>query len=216
MTDPLGSGGGITVTVPPPSNGSPPMDAAPQAAPIAPLPDVAPTVTHTGQGSPLASLRARREALQEKLYLDLKVPRWDDDGGPAIYVRYNPSSPAFLGKTIEKAKKQKPRPDDWMVNANADALIQSCVAVFAIEDGTPPEKATREQQLSLRDGDPAGDWTRFDPDLGFSLGVEGVQSARAVVRKLYFTEGDLLAAASRLVEWSGVAAPEADEDFFTG
>jgi hypothetical protein len=214
MTEPLG---GITVTVPPPaSNGAPPVDAAPVAAPIAPLPDPPPVVTPTGHGSPLASLRARREALQEKLYLDLKVPRWDDDGGPAIYVRYNPSSPAFLGKTIEKAKKLKPRPDDWMVNANADALIQSCVGVFAIEDGTPPEKATREQQLSLKDGEPTGDWTRFDPDLGFSLGVEGVQSARAVVRRLYLTEGDLLAAANKLVEWSGVAAPEADEDFFTG
>jgi len=215
MTEPFS--GGITVTVPPPaSNGAGPVDAAPQAAPIAPLPDPPPAVTPTGQGSPLASLRARREALQEKLYLDLKVPRWDDDGGPAIYVRYNPSSPAFLGKTIEKAKKQKPRPDDWMVNANADALIQSCVGVFAIEDGTSPEKATREQMISLKDGEPTGDWTRFDHELGFSLGVEGVQSARAVVRKLYLTEGDLLAAANKLVEWSGVAAPEADEDFFTG
>jgi hypothetical protein len=178
------------------------------------------TINPAHRGSPLGSLRKRREALQAEMYLDLKVPRWDDDGGPAIYVRCKTMSPAFMSASVDKRKKPSrmgKRDQDWVVLANADVLVNSCIGVYAIEDGTPPSQASREQMLSLRDGDPQGEWTTFDPDLAFSLGLDGENpSAVRVVRALFFTDGDLLNAINRLATFSGLSNPTADEDFSEG
>jgi hypothetical protein len=123
--------------------------------------------------SPLADLRARRAKHLEGLHLDLKVPRWDDDGGPSIWVRYSPSSPGKIDDINAKRDEvKKIEGSDWYVNANADVLIDSCVGVYA-KDG--------DDTYSLRPGDPTGSWTTFDQDLAASLGIDAA-GARSVVK----------------------------------
>lgn len=158
--------------------------------------------------SPMLDLMARRKEIVEQLYLDLPVPRWDSDGGPAIFVRLTPASPTQFGMAMEKRRKQNPRPKDWVARANADVLVQCCVGVYAvISDGS---------QVSLKQGDPFGGWTKFDHDLAVALGMPIVEDLVAVevVLKLFFTEADMLACANKLAQWSGAKLPEADSDFF--
>lgn len=150
--------------------------------------------------SPLASLRARRQARLDTLHLDLKVPRWDDDNGPAIYVRYKPVDVAQAARVADRAEKSKAA--DWVVVANASVLVNACVGVFAMENG---------QRLSLRDGDPHGPWTRFDQDLAESLGLDGPTRATDVCKALFFTGGDLIGHAAALAEWSGNSTPEVED-----
>jgi len=166
-------------------------------------PSAEPAPVAAAASSPLASLRARRAKAQERLYKDLKVPRWDDDGGPAIYVRYKPLSPGKMATAVERRRRDKAKDQDWATKANADALIGSCMGVFTEIDGA---------QYSLREGDRNGSWTTFDPDLGAALGVES-QNAVDVVRALYLTDGDLINAAATLTTWSGLVGPQADEDY---
>jgi hypothetical protein len=168
------------------------------------------TVTTAGSGaapaapdSPLADLRARRQRQIDQLYLDLKVPRWDDDGGPPIWVRYSPMDP---GKSDEingrREELRKADGKEWFTNANADLLIDSVVGVYA-KDG--------DATYSLRIGDPNGEWTKFDPDLAASLGIE-TSRARDVVLALYLTKGDLVTASLQLADWSGAVSVQADEE----
>lgn len=163
--------------------------------------------------SPLAGLRARRAEALAKLHHDLEVPRWSDGGSFAIWVRYAPVSPTTITAVVAARRKSKAK--DWMTAANADILATACLGVYAVDPATPDVK------LSLRDGDPHGEWTRFDADLAYSLGVDGVStvedakllSAGSVVRGLYLTDGDVLAAANALTAWSGIEMPKDDEDF---
>lgn len=164
----------------------------------------APIAPSVHPDSPLAGLKARKAAIIERLHWDLKVPRWDDDGGPAIYVRYGPIDVTRMTKILDAANKSK-APDKMLV-ANANILANACLGVFAREDGS-------EEELSLRDGDPHGPLTRFDEDLAETLDVGTPFRATAVVRALYLTDGDLIAAAIQLSELSGAALPKADTDF---
>jgi hypothetical protein len=166
--------------------------------------------------SPLMSLRARRDQIQKELYLDVKVPRWDEGGGPSVYIRLSPAAPSFFGKVIEQRKKQRATQPDWMVNANADVLIKHCEGVFLIEEpNLSPKDALPEQMLSLRDGDPSGVWTKIDMDLAAALGLDSSVGTVRTIRALFFTEGDLIQVANKLAEYSGITQGEADEDFFT-
>lgn len=177
-------------------------------------PDAAPE-PHVGappvpSDSPLADLRKRRQAALETLYLDLKVPRWDEDGGPAVYVRYAPIDPAAAIKAVQKRSKARPRPDDYQLLATIDVLLGACRGVYAVEGDPADGQVTR---YSLRDGDPYGEWTRFDHDLANTLGIEH-ERAVDIVRGLYFTDGDILGAYAQLSEWSGLTAQtQADEAF---
>lgn len=159
-------------------------------------------------GSPLADLRARYARHLENLHLDMKVPRVDDDGGPSIWVRYNPVDPGLVAD-INASRDERRRKDghDWWTDANADILISAVVGVYA-KDGTGPDAPV----YSLRPDDPTGPWTKFDPDLAESLGIDTTR-ARDVVKRLYLTKGDLVGAAIRLCEWSGSASVTADEEF---
>jgi hypothetical protein len=151
--------------------------------------------------TPLVSLRNRREEIVSNLFIDIKVPRWED---PEIFVRFKPVSATRLNSAIEKRRKQKS--DDWSLLANADMLVDSCVGIYGVIDGD------KDNKLSLRIGDPNGSLTKFDPELGAALGVDA-QRAVDVCTSLYLTEGDLLEVANRLFQWSGVASDEADETF---
>lgn len=151
--------------------------------------------------SPLAALRARREQLVNELYIDIKVPRWDE---PELYVRFKPVSAVRLNSAIERRRKQKG--DDWSILANADMLIDCCLGVYAVMNGDTEEK------LSLREGNPHGSWTKIDKDLANALGIEAERASDACMG-LFFTEGDLIDVANKLFKWSGIAGDEADEDF---
>lgn len=166
----------------------------------------APSVSLDAPQAPaIKSLKARREALVAKLYLDLQVPRWDADGGPKIFVRYGPVAMAKLDQAVERRKKSDPK--EWSLLASADALVDACIGVYVMEDG---------KQLSLKDGDPGGRWTRFDQDLANSLGLNTATSkAVDVVKYLYLTDGDLIAASNEVFEWSAVSIDKVDEDFTT-
>jgi hypothetical protein len=178
----------------------------------APATDVA-SARPAAPSSPLAGLRAKRAEALAKLHHDLQVPRWSDDGGIEIWVRYAPVSPTTISAVVTARRKSKAK--DWMVAANADVLAIACLGVYAVDPTSPDTK------LSLRDGDPHGDWTKFDADLAYSLGLDGISSvedakaltAATVVRGLYLTEGDLTSAANALTTWSGIEVPRDDDDF---
>ena len=118
-----------------------------------------------------------------------------------------------MAKSATRRQKQKPKPDDWFILASCDGLIAACRGVFAIEGDTAPADAERSQMMSLNPEDEDGEWTKFDPQLGEALGLEGSPRATDVVRALYPTDLDLQAAVKALTEWSGVS-DEADQDFF--
>jgi len=168
--------------------------------------------TPAAAGSPLASLRDRKAKLVEKLYLDLKVPRWDDDGGPAIFVRYHP---AKLGKVASastlREKQRKQWGDDWALIAQADVLIDCCAGIYASENGKRADDPEVGDVYSLRPGDPTGDWTTFDPDLAANLGLDEHAGAVATCRALYLTEGDLTLAYTALIAWSGDVSDDTEE-----
>ncbi len=169
--------------------------------------------------SMLDGLAARRVAAIEALHIDLKVPRWDVDGAPAIWVRYAPLDTDKAANAYEKwrrppvanAKRTTTggRPDpEWRTKSTAEALVESCVGVFAVID----EDGEADVKVSLRRGDPHGHWTRFDPELADALGITAA-TAIEVCRGVYLTSGDMLAAFGELSEFSGTAAVQADEDF---
>lgn len=147
----------------------------------------------------LASLKERRQEILEEQTLDLPVPRWTD---PEIVVRYKPVEHTMIRNgqaRVDKAPKaDKARVE---VDANTDLLIRACVGVIAKVDG---------REYSLRPGDPHGEPTVFDTDLAANLGLDDRATARAIVRALYITEGDILAASSKVVEFSGYREAEAD------
>lgn len=208
----------VTVTTPP-SGGA-------HAAPDLPAPSPGPRpAAAAGTGSPLAALRERRARLLDKLYVDLRVPRWGDHGdGPRIYVRYTAAQPSEFGDRIEKAQRRANKPKDWAVIENAQMLVSCCQGVWAWEgEDDPPDRPpaddadaarVRARQLSLRDGDPHGAWTRFDPDLAYSLGLEENCGAIAVVRALYLTEADITTTANAVLRWSGMSLPQDGQGFF--
>jgi hypothetical protein len=151
--------------------------------------------------TPLLSLKNRRSQIVDSLYIDIKVPRWDE---PEIYVRFKPVSTIKLAAAVDKRRKSKD--DEWSLLANADMLIASCIGIYAVLDGDTDNK------LSLDPAGPTSNWTKFDKKLAESLGIEA-DEATDVVRGLYFTEGDLIDTANRLFAWSNIANEEADETF---
>jgi hypothetical protein len=111
-------------------------------------------------------------------------------------------------------QKRKDKPKDWMVRENAQVLVSSCIGVYAVEGEPPLEGEDTRQKLSLRDGDPHGDWTKFDPDLAEALGLRPDCGAIAVVQALYLTESDITSTAAQLLRWSGAVLPQDSQDFF--
>lgn len=151
----------------------------------------------------LSSLKERRQQVLEEQILRLPVPRWDD---PVIVVHYKPVEHGFISAARTRVEKATPdKKADVELDANADILIRGCTGVVAIVDG---------QEYSLRPGDEDGEPTVFDKDLADNLGVEGVggkaPTARAVVRSLFITDGDILSAANELIKFSGYRETEAD------
>jgi len=155
--------------------------------------------------TPLLSLKKRREQIVNDLYIDIKVPRWDN---PELYLRFKPVSATKLGHTIEKyqAKAKADKNTDWSFLANAEMLLDACIGVYAVMNGD------KDNKLSLRPNEPHSPWTRFDEAMADALGIEAARATDVVVAT-FFAEGDLIETANRLFRWSNIANNEADETF---
>lgn len=148
-------------------------------------------------GSPLASLRDRREKAREELHLDLAVPRLE----PPVYVRFAPVEQSQINRINERHRKSKDKDKDVIINALV--LTEACRGVFEVIDG---------ESVSVNPGGRDGDWPRFDPELADLLGLNPDETkAVDVVRGLYLTDGDIIATASRLAEWSGYSMADLEE-----
>lgn len=147
--------------------------------------------------SPLASLRERRERAKKKLHLDLFVPRYE----PPVVVRYQPIARPVLTlankRAAELAEKKDP---DATVIGNAVALTHACLGVY---DASGKE---------LQSIDPSGEPPRFDERLARLLELPDGATAVDVVRALYMTDGDIIAAVSEVSEWSAIAERRQAED----
>jgi hypothetical protein len=143
-------------------------------------------------------LAARRQQLVEENILTLPVRGWKE---PEVFVQYQPIKQATIlavGEKIDKAPKRER--SEAILNANADALIEGCVGVFARMEEEP------DTQFSFRPGDPRGKLTRFDPALAEALGMDPeTTKSREVLRELFIVEGDILMHANALAEHSGYA-----------
>jgi hypothetical protein len=171
---------------------------------VVPASEAGPAESATPDESPiLLSLKARRSEIAQKLWVDLKVPRWE---APEVFVRYGPIDTVKIDKAV--LNRQKSNKEDWSLAANADILIGSCQGVYACLDGD------RDRKYSLRENDENGSWTKFDPDLARQLGLDpDVTKAVDVVRKLYFTDGDLIAASNEVFNFSSESNERIDTDF---
>jgi hypothetical protein len=167
-----------------------------------------------GPQSPLGILRGKRADLQETLFLDLQVPRWDDIIGRAIWVRYRPGSVALLNKGMERRKDAfdkaqrngKGGDPDWLQKANADMLVEACVAVYDLAIGEEPPTGALPVNLP----------TFGSRELSEALDSPGASCPRNAVGTcmyLYGTPDDVLLAADQLLRWSGQASKEADRSF---
>jgi hypothetical protein len=146
-------------------------------------------------GSALASLRARREQAKDDLHLDLAVPRLD----PPVYVRFAPVEQALIDRANKRHEKSKAQ--DKNVVINAVILADACQGVFEVIDG---------EEVSVDDRDRDGEWPRFDEQLADLLGVDATKAAD-VVRALYLTDGDVIATATKLADWSGYSLADLEE-----
>jgi len=138
--------------------------------------------------SALAAIRKQREEKLEKLWIDLPVPRYED---PELFVRYKPvddGRATRINKEFDKSKDP-----ERQVVANAKLLAECCLGVF-----TDPES------------DPET-WPRFDDDLADALGLPTGVSAVAVVRGLFFTDGDVNRTSQTLQQWSGYSLEVVEE-----
>jgi hypothetical protein len=187
------------------------MTDAPTPAPASSRSDRDPT-------SILGQLGKRREAIAAAQVLTKKVPRWRD---PVIEVDYGLVDHDVVSRAqryVNKAVQDQPRnraerrasggKGDSIgraeLDANCDVLIAGCQAVVAVIDGV---------RYSLREGDPHGEPTTFDPDLADNLGLpDDDRDARAVVKALFISEGDIIRAAREVAEFSGYTLGVVDEE----
>lgn len=146
--------------------------------------------------SVLTSLRDRRQAALAEAHLDLAVPRLD----PPVYVRFKPIDDSRFNALMKRFEKYKG--NDRNVVHNASILAECCLGVFEVIDG---------EKVSIDPADRDGDWPRFDPQLAQLLGQDLEPRAADVVRGLYVTDGDVIATAGKLAEWSGYSLADLEE-----
>lgn len=136
-------------------------------------------------GSALRSLRDRRKAAVDKLQLDLAVPRLE----PRVFVRFRPITQAEITRINAQHAKSKAKDVDVIVNAVS--LSTACLGIFDEVDG----------ELVPIDG--ADEAPVFDERLAQLLELPEGSKAVEVVRGLYLTDGDVIAAGAELAQWSG-------------
>lgn len=147
-----------------------------------------------GRDSALEQLRHRRRKALANLTHDLRVPRWDEDGGPKVFVRYRPIEKDWIDEANEKAADLT---NDRSATAAAYILAKACVLVFALgPDGT---------EIRLSD--------HFDEELSTTLGLDAT-GAVDTVRSLHFNiDGDLLSTLDDLTVWSGYGRRDLEREY---
>lgn len=151
----------------------------------------------------LGDLAARRQEILTAQVWTHWVPRWEE---PRVKIRCRPVEHQFLKKAAllqeRGSKSQDPKKTaETELDTNADILINACIEIVAVlPDG---------QETGLG---PNGARTRFDQDAAVSLGMPPEVGSRAVCRALFIADGDMLAAARALGEWSGYREEDTDQD----
>lgn len=167
------------------------------------LPDVSePGQLKAARGSGLAGLRGKRSKAVAELHIDLPVPRSEELFGQRVIVRYRP----VTAKESEGTRKRfaKDKRDDVDVIANSVVLAKCCLGIFTALERDDPDQ-----------------WMKFDKELAELLltdedgnvdeqALDNVAGADEVVRLLYVTDGDVIATALKLGEFSGFDTVEAD------
>lgn len=144
--------------------------------------------------SGLAALRAERKKVEDGLHIDLRVPRY----AIPVYVRYKPLSSDQMARVRDRA--QKSTAPDAIARANAQLLAECALGVYERD----------------ADGNPVGtpdEWVKVGPALAEYLGQPELKTATAVIRALFFTDGDITSTVNRLTEWSGFAGHDAIEEY---
>lgn len=154
--------------------------------------------------SVLGQLGVRRKEIADAAVLRLPVPGWSE---PEIVVLYQPMDPELATKTIREVEHlNEKKKDREVVAKHTDVVIKCCVGVIGrIGDG---------RDYSLRQGDPHGEPTRFDPDLAEALELEGDNpTARTVVRGLFGKhEAAIMSHATKVLRWSAEIDEEVDAE----
>lgn len=140
--------------------------------------------------SPLANLRARREAALAELYLDLAVPDYLDRLGVDLFVRYRPLPLSTSSRLVEQSRKSKSA--ERFAVANAAAVAAACDGIYYVVDG---------KEFAFVEGAPDGPWPTFDEDVARTIGVPFVNPS-SLVRDLFFTDDQVAAAVTELQRWS--------------
>lgn len=150
-------------------------------------------------------LEQQREQVVSEQTKVLRVQRWHD---PDIYVRYKLVDHEIIRRALGKIDDAK-KADKGKIEleANCDVLIAGCVEVWGELDGN---------RYSLNPDDVHGEYTTFDSDLGRNLGLSEQCTARQVVRRLFLSDGDVLATAGTIIAWCGYSQDEIDGEIDKG
>ena len=165
------------------------------------------------------SLREIRQRIVDDLHIDLKVPRLsieDEDGTFDVFVRYGPVRSAKVDASLKRRSEQTHNENEASLLVHVDILVDSCRGVYYVLDGDMDSKYSfKLLEDGEQDPEPTQYWTKFDRDLGASLGMTEFEAklAENVCRKLYLTDGDLIDASTKLSTWSAQANEEAEKDF---
>lgn len=136
----------------------------------------------------LTALRKKYESLGNVAYLDYDLPGYDG----ILKVRFNNTlSWIQITDIIKRAEKNKKNPLATLW-AQCDILIQCTDSLWARE--TPEGPWGR---LDIAGGVPVG-WTT---DLAAMFGIQGVTTAREVIRKIFRLDLRLAATQQALMEW---------------
>ncbi|NAZ73852.1 hypothetical protein GTQ99_00205 [Kineococcus sp. T13] len=156
--------------------------------------------------SVFADLAGARQKLVEAKKKTLNVPGWGEKGTPSISVTYRPADWSEIDKhssSLSEANKAgKKKRSEAALDANAQVLV-SCATGITIttDDG--------RQLTEGEDGEPL----RFgSQELAVMLGVAD-RRAIAVCRALFVIDGDLMAHAAQLLQWSGLELRDLEDDY---
>jgi hypothetical protein len=174
------------------------------------------TEAKVGPQSPLSLLQGKRQELERELFYDLQIPRWDQILGRALWVRFKPASAPLLDAAINRRRENHERATkagkmgdpDWLIRANADMLVDACIAVYDLALGEEPPTEPLPENLP----------TFASSELSEALDTPGNPCPRNAVGTclhLYGTSSDVLMASQQLLLWSGQASKEADRSFLT-
>jgi len=162
--------------------------------------------------TPMFDLKARAREIRDNLHLVLQVPRWKE---PDVFVKFKPVASEEFAAT--QGKRERDGGPGWVLLSYCDAIADSCEEVYFCHPDDADLPHAERQKFSMTTGDPYGPKTRFDHNLAEALGLiiapDDPNKIAAIVRGLYLTDGDIIAAAGDLLDWSSRASVKAEGDF---